>query len=58
MNPQLKKRIFDIIWASLAAGFAAMLSTFIPGIKEVISDQLSAAVGTAAGAIAVMIRHV
>ena len=56
MNNQIKKRIFDLLWAALAAATTAFLATLVPGIKEIIGDTLTTNLAPFAAAIAVMVR--
>ena len=58
MNPQLKKRLFDLLWAAFAAGATAFLSTLIPGVKELLGDQLTASLAPYAAALAITLRSV
>lgn len=58
MTTQLKKRLFDLLWAATAAAIAAAASVLIPGLKELLGDFLTNAFGPVTAALVVTLRNI
>lgn len=58
MDSKLKKRIFDLLWASAAAAGAAFLTTFIPGLKELLGDALSQSTTPFFAGLTILLRNI